>query len=261
MLNPANPAGNKPIETAINSWTTSAQSDKKLKESTEKTFLQALNKIDNKDIKTYITRQLEILRGVKSVAKVTEESSKKSDKTATQDAKKLPVLSVDELKQLGFKPLFDGKSLKGWKGLVGNPLTRAAMSKRELKKAQKIADKKAAASWIVEDGVLIFTGKGDNLCTVKEYGDFEMYVDWKLFPGEEPDGGIYLRGAPQVQIWDTARVKVGAQVLAVIFSPKKNLTILFSGLNSSLHREPIMVWASAPRWKATPLTWEWNYRY
>ena len=48
--------------------------------------------------------------------------------------------------------------------------------------------------------------------TAKQYGDFEMYVDWKLYPGAEPDAGIYLRGTPQVQIWDTARVKVGAQV-------------------------------------------------
>ena len=40
-----------------------------------------------------------------------------------------------------------------------------------------------------------------------------MYVDWMLDPsGKEPDAGIYLRGTPQVQIWDTARVNVGAQV-------------------------------------------------
>ncbi len=37
-------------------------------------------------------------------------------------------------------------------------------------------------------------------------------VDWKLYPGPEPDAGIYLRGTPQVQIWDTARVNAGAQV-------------------------------------------------
>jgi HEAT repeat protein len=112
----------------------------------------------------------------------------------------------------GFVALFDGQSLNGWKGLVGNPVKRAKMTPGELKSAQEKADKEAAENWIPTNGELIFTGKGDNLCTVKEYGDFEMYVDWKLFPGAEPDGGIYLRGAPQVQIWDTARVKVGAQV-------------------------------------------------
>ena len=112
----------------------------------------------------------------------------------------------------GFVSLFDGKSLNGWKGLVGNPISRAKMTDNELKQAQEKANQEAAQNWIVENGELFFTGKGKNLCTEKQYGDFEMYVDWKLLPGAEPDGGIYLRGTPQVQIWDTARVKVGAQV-------------------------------------------------
>lgn len=113
---------------------------------------------------------------------------------------------------VGFVPLFNGKDLTGWKGLVGNPLTRAKMKSDELAKAQMKANEEAAHCWQVEDGQLIFTGKGNNLCTEKQYGDFEMLVDWKLLPGDEPDAGIYLRGTPQVQIWDTARVKVGAQV-------------------------------------------------
>lgn len=112
----------------------------------------------------------------------------------------------------GYKSIFNGKNLDGWKGLVENPIKRAQMSKKELEAAQKIADKKAAESWIVENGNLIFTGKGDNLCTDKMYGDFDMLIDWKLYQGPEPDAGIYLRGTPQVQIWDTARVNVGAQV-------------------------------------------------
>lgn len=112
----------------------------------------------------------------------------------------------------GFVSIFNGKNLDGWKGLVENPIKRARMSERELAAAQKKADQQALESWIVENGELLFTGKGDNLCTEKQYGDFEMLVDWKLYPGPEPDAGIYLRGTPQVQIWDTARVNVGAQV-------------------------------------------------
>ena len=37
-----------------------------------------------------------------------------------------------------------------------------------------------------------------------------MLADWKIT--KEGDSGIYLRGSPQVQIWDTSRVDVGAQV-------------------------------------------------
>ena len=113
----------------------------------------------------------------------------------------------------GFVSLFNGKNLDGWKGLVANPIVRAKMSAKELAAAQVKADQQMAMDWKVEDGMIIFDGKGyDNLCTEKQYGDFEMLVDWKLYPGAEPDAGIYLRGTPQVQMWDTARVNVGAQV-------------------------------------------------
>jgi HEAT repeat protein len=112
----------------------------------------------------------------------------------------------------GFVYLFNGKDLRGWKGLVENPVLRSGMTQEELSQAQKKADEEIGLNWKIENGELIFTGKGKNLCTEKKYGDFEMYVDWKLYPGSEPDAGIYLRGTPQVQIWDTARVKVGAQV-------------------------------------------------
>lgn len=110
----------------------------------------------------------------------------------------------------GFVSLFNGKDLTGWKALVGNPVTRAKMTPAELDAAQKEADEKTKGDWIVKDGLLVFTGHGDNLATVKQYGDFEMLVDWKITP--QGDAGIYLRGTPQVQIWDTSRRDVGAEV-------------------------------------------------
>jgi hypothetical protein len=103
----------------------------------------------------------------------------------------------------GFTALFNGKDLTGWKGLAGNPRTRATMSKEELAAKQAEADKKAAEHWKVEDGVLVYDGTGRiSLCTAKDYGNFELYVDWKIKP--KGDSGIYLRGSPQVQIWDPA---------------------------------------------------------
>ncbi|HMN41339.1 MAG TPA: DUF1080 domain-containing protein [Phycisphaerales bacterium] len=100
----------------------------------------------------------------------------------------------------GFVPLFDGKSLAGWKGLVADPPHRAKTSVEELAAAQAKADESMRAHWRVVDGVLHFDGKGESLCTAKDYGDFEMLVDWKIEKGG--DSGIYLRGSPQVQIWD-----------------------------------------------------------
>lgn len=101
----------------------------------------------------------------------------------------------------GFTPLFNGKDLTGWKGLVGNPKTRAAMSAEELAAKQKVADESMRAHWSVADETLVFDGKGDSLCTAEDYGDFELYVDWKILEGG--DSGLYLRGTPQVQMWDT----------------------------------------------------------
>ena len=82
----------------------------------------------------------------------------------------------------GFAALFNGRDLSGWKGLVEDPPKRAKMSAAELAAAQKIADQRMRDHWKVENGALVFDGKGDSLCTAKDYGDFEMLVDWKILP-------------------------------------------------------------------------------
>lgn len=114
----------------------------------------------------------------------------------------------------GFVCLFNGRNLDGWKGLVENPIARAKMSTTELNAAQKKADELMHRDWIVENGELVYIGNGwDNICTINKYADFELLVDWRLDPnGKEPDAGVYLRGTPQVQIWDIRRTNVGAQV-------------------------------------------------
>ncbi len=125
-------------------------------------------------------------------------------------AKALSIKAKSIPYDFGFESMFNGKDLTGWKGLVGNPIARSKMTPEELLNAEADANGKAKNDWVVDNGLLIFTGHGDNLCTVKKYGDFEMYVDWKIT--EKGDAGIYLRGSPQVQIWDTSRREVGAQV-------------------------------------------------
>jgi lysophospholipase L1-like esterase len=100
----------------------------------------------------------------------------------------------------GFTRLFNGQDLAGWKGLVADPPKRAQMSPDELAKAQAAADQQMRDHWKVENGVLVYDGKGNSLCTLKDYADFDLLVDWKIEKGG--DSGIYLRGSPQVQIWD-----------------------------------------------------------
>ena len=115
----------------------------------------------------------------------------------------------------GFVALFNGKDLTGWKGLVEDPVKRAKMSPDELAAAQVKADEQMREHWKVEDGMLIYDGKGKSLCTAEDYADFEMYVDWKIEP--KGDTGIYLRGTPQVQIWDRPDIGSGG-----LFNNQKN---------------------------------------
>lgn len=112
------------------------------------------------------------------------------------------------LLQAGFTDVFNGKDLSGWKGLVADPPQRSRLMPEESAKAQAEADDLMRKHWRVIDGMLAFDGQGHSLCTKKDYADFEMFVDWKIEP--QGDSGIYLRGSPQVQIWDPAQWPEGS---------------------------------------------------
>ena len=99
----------------------------------------------------------------------------------------------------GFKLLFNGKDLTGWQGLVELP-ERSKLSPEQLAEKQKEANDKFLPHWTVKDGILLYDGRGQSLQTAKDYANFELWVDWKI--GPKGDSGIYLRGNPQVQIWD-----------------------------------------------------------
>lgn len=109
--------------------------------------------------------------------------------------------SKDNVPPPGFTPLFNGKDLTNWQGLV--PYSqRAKLTPMQLADKVKQADAKILPHWQVKDGVLVYDGKGNSLQTSKDYGDFELWVDWKIH--KKGDSGIYLRGQPQVQIWEDA---------------------------------------------------------
>lgn len=102
----------------------------------------------------------------------------------------------------GFEALFDGRTLRNWRGLV-DPPTRAKLSAGDYLVEQIRADHVMLSNWRVEEAALAYRGRGfDNLCTIQEFGDIELWLDWKIEPGS--DSGVYLRGTPQVQIWDQA---------------------------------------------------------
>lgn len=123
-----------------------------------------------------------------------------------------PPANVDGVRAAGFSPLFDGKTLAGWKH-----------------------DPIKTSEWRITNGILKHSGKlGEprDLWTVKEYGNFTLVCDWRWaargpqqfqpliqadgsYPSgadgkpltveiEEQDSGIFLRGhaAAQVNLWN-----------------------------------------------------------
>lgn len=132
-------------------------------------------------------------------------------------ARNIRIKELHNIPPRGFTPLFNGQDLSGWKGLVANPIKRAAMTPDQLAAEQKKADERMRQHWQVVDGALVFDGKGDSLCTAKDYADVELHVDWKI--KTKGDSGIYLRGSPQIQIWDPERWPVGSGGL---YNNKKN---------------------------------------
>ncbi|HPA18525.1 MAG TPA: DUF1080 domain-containing protein [Verrucomicrobiae bacterium] len=98
----------------------------------------------------------------------------------------------------GFQALFNGKDLTGWHGLNPHQIYRLQEEKKET--ARKAMLEEFPKHWRVENGELVNGGTGPYATTDEDFGDIELLVDYRTVPGA--DSGIYLRGTPQVQIWD-----------------------------------------------------------
>jgi hypothetical protein len=104
----------------------------------------------------------------------------------------------------GFTALFNGKDLTGWHGLPHTDPKELAAMTPEQRAAKREKDAAAFAQhWRVENGELVNDGHGPYATTDRDYGDIELRIEYKTVP--KADSGIYLRGTPQVQIWDTTK--------------------------------------------------------
>ncbi|MBI1321248.1 MAG: DUF1080 domain-containing protein [Candidatus Hydrogenedens sp.] len=99
----------------------------------------------------------------------------------------------------GFRALFNGTSLEGWHGDNPHDTVKAAEGKRD--DAIQAQQRDFLRHWSADNGELVNDGEGPYCTTDEEFGDIELHVDYKTVP--LADSGIYLRGTPQVQIWDT----------------------------------------------------------
>lgn len=115
----------------------------------------------------------------------------------------------------GFAALFNGKDLAGWYGWgTRDPAEFWAMTPEQQAEYRrqsvegglpegKRGPEHIKAHWKVEGGELVNDGKGLYLTTDKDYRDFDLWVQYKALP--DGDSGVYLRGTPQVQIWDSTK--------------------------------------------------------
>ena len=84
----------------------------------------------------------------------------------------------DNVAPKGFRALFNGKDLAGWNERGKPPV-----------------------NWTVQEGVLVFSGKGGDLFTDEKFSNYVLLVDWKV--EKNGNSGVYLRGGnPQVEIND-----------------------------------------------------------
>ena len=132
----------------------------------------------------------------------------------------------------GFRAIFNGEDLAGWHGLNPHSAAKLTGEKKQANLARQRAD--FPKHWRVENGELVNDGHGPYATTDTKFGDMELLIEYKTAP--KADSGIYLRGAPQVQIWDWNQV----------FDPKRPTRRphlgsggLFNNTPQTLGRDPI----------------------
>ncbi len=102
----------------------------------------------------------------------------------------------------GFRALFNGRDLSGWHGLNPHSVVKLKDEKKQAALQKQRAE--FADHWRVENGELVNDGTGPYATTDEAFGDIELRLEYKTVA--KADSGIYLRGTPQVQIWDKNQV-------------------------------------------------------
>jgi hypothetical protein len=135
-----------------------------------------------------------------------------------------PVSQAESAADERWQPLFDGRSLQGWRSLAAET---------------------PPAGWRAMDGMLVRDGSGGDILTVEAFTDFELRLQWKIAAGGNSgiffhvsrEGAQVWESGPEMQILDNARHVDGKE-------PRTS-----AGANYGLH---------APARDATRPVGEWN---
>lgn len=144
----------------------------------------------------------------------------------------IPALAADPPK--GFKAIFNGTDLTGWYGLNPHSSEKLSAEKKEANLKKQRED--FPNHWRVENGELVNNGTGPYATTEEQFGDMELLIEYKTVAGA--DSGIYLRGAPQVQIWDKNQKY---DLKNPTRKPHQGSGGLFNNAPGKLGRDPLLV--------------------
>lgn len=169
----------------------------------------------------------------------------------------LPLSANEPPPPPGFKAIFNGKDLTGWHGL--NPHSVVKLSGEKKDAALKKMREEFAQHWRVENGELVNIGTGPYATTDAAFGDMEFLIEYKTVA--KADSGIYLRGNPQVQIWD---INQPDDAKKPDRHPKLGSGGLFNNTPKTAGRDPLVLadkpfgeWNSFRIRQIGDITWIW----
>ena len=107
---------------------------------------------------------------------------------------------VEGLQASESRPLFDGRTLAGWRGaLYEHPREFASLEHDAMKALREDSLEAMRASWQVEDGALVSEVSQVFLTSDGYFSDFELMLDYGL--GDGGHAGVYLRGSAMLELW------------------------------------------------------------
>lgn len=173
----------------------------------------------------------------------------------SSSAQTLP--AAEPVPPAGFKSLFNGKDLAGWYGL--NPHAVDKLTGEKLDAAKAKMREEFSTHWRVDNGELVNDGHGPYATTDADHGDVEFLIEYKTVA--KADSGVYLRGLPQVQIWDGNQPSLHS---APDRNPNRGSGGLFNNLPRTPGRDPLVVadkpfgeWNSFRIRQIGARTWVW----
>jgi len=130
--------------------------------------------------------------------------------------------------QSGWRSLFDGRTMAGWRGYQRDTVP---------------------SGWQVVDGALTRTGGGGDIVTTETFANFELELEWQVAPGGNSgimfrvteDSDATYKSGPEMQVLDDAAHRDGLERLTA------------AGSNYGLHAAPAGVVKPAGEWNAVRL--------